>query len=89
MFEVCQLGFCHKCVFGPFHHCSSTRIEQFQVHEFKYFFGARVLIDNFLYHDPYFFLVSKICLESRCMGVNKMFQVWLVPKGSNNQLFEN
>jgi hypothetical protein len=23
------------------------------------------------------------------MGVVKMFQVWLVPEGSNNQLFEN
>lgn len=67
----------------------SAFIEQFQVHEFKYFFGVRVLIDNFLYHDPYFFLVSKICLESRCMGIIKMFQVWFVPKGNNNQLFEN
>ncbi len=33
MFEVCQLGFCYKCVFGPFHRCSSAHIEQFQVQE--------------------------------------------------------
>jgi hypothetical protein len=88
MFEVCELGFCHKCVFGLFHQ-SSTLIEQFQVQEFKYFFRSQVLIDNFLYHDPYFFLVSKICLESSCVGVIKMFQVWPVPEVSNNQLFEN